>query len=183
MDGRDVDRGRGEGSRPSPELHRQRRPRRGLGRGARRPWSRRRTPKLLIYIAPSTPLAKIPGGMPDRMKPTVDEVVAYDDQDRDYLPLEAAVNWSTDGSTRRSRDGRRPSSCTRPTAAAIPARGRPECRAPTSTAPRTRSSPVKAWTVDAHLGVEPIAFPTVARRNWKRRSSWSSLLRARREVA
>ena len=51
------------------------------------------TPKLLIYIAPATPLAKIPEGMPDRVKPTVDEVVAYDDQDRDYLPLEAAVNW------------------------------------------------------------------------------------------
>lgn len=51
------------------------------------------TPKLLIYIAPATPLAKIPEGMPDRVKPTVDEVVVYDDQDRDYLPLEAAVNW------------------------------------------------------------------------------------------
>jgi pimeloyl-ACP methyl ester carboxylesterase len=53
----------------------------------------KRTPKLVVYIAPATPLAKIPEGMPDRVKPGVDEAVAYDDQDRDYLPEEAAVGW------------------------------------------------------------------------------------------
>jgi pimeloyl-ACP methyl ester carboxylesterase len=50
-------------------------------------------PKLVIYIAPSNPVAKQPAGMPERMKPEIDEIVKYDDRDRDYMDVEDAVKW------------------------------------------------------------------------------------------
>ena len=50
-------------------------------------------PKLVIYVAPANPVAKQPDGMPERVKPEIEDVVAYDDQDRDYLPVEGAVTW------------------------------------------------------------------------------------------
>lgn len=53
----------------------------------------RSRPKLVIYIAPSNPVAESPEGMPERMKPEMDEVVRYDDQGRDYMELEDAVKW------------------------------------------------------------------------------------------
>jgi pimeloyl-ACP methyl ester carboxylesterase len=51
------------------------------------------TPKLVIYIAPATPLAKPPEAMPTRVRPEVDDFVRYDDQDRDYMEFEDAVRW------------------------------------------------------------------------------------------
>jgi pimeloyl-ACP methyl ester carboxylesterase len=53
----------------------------------------RHTPKLVIYIAPSNPVAKLPEGIPERVKPEIDGIVAYDDEGRDYLPVEDAVMW------------------------------------------------------------------------------------------
>jgi pimeloyl-ACP methyl ester carboxylesterase len=50
-------------------------------------------PKLVIYIAPSNPVANSPEGMPERTKPEIEDVVKYDDQDRDYLDVEGAVKW------------------------------------------------------------------------------------------
>ena len=51
------------------------------------------TPKLVVYVAPANPVATQPDGMPERVKPEIDDVVAYDDQGRDYLPVEGAVKW------------------------------------------------------------------------------------------
>ena len=53
----------------------------------------RHTPKMVVYIAPATPLARPPEGMPDRVKPSADGKEEYDDQDRDYLPFDVAVEW------------------------------------------------------------------------------------------
>jgi pimeloyl-ACP methyl ester carboxylesterase len=50
-------------------------------------------PKLVIYVAPANPVAKQPDGIPARVRPEIEDVVAYDDQDRDYLPVEGAVTW------------------------------------------------------------------------------------------
>ena len=49
------------------------------------------TPRLVIYIAPATPLASLPEAMPERVKPGIDDIVVYDDQGRDYIPFEDAV--------------------------------------------------------------------------------------------
>ena len=51
----------------------------------------RQRPRLVIYIAPSNPVAKSPETMPERTKPEIWDVVKYDDQDRDYLEVEGAV--------------------------------------------------------------------------------------------
>jgi hypothetical protein len=50
--------------------------------------------------------------MPDRGKPEIDEVVAYDDQDRDYLPVEAAVTWFYGRIDEEPPAGRPCASCT-----------------------------------------------------------------------
>jgi pimeloyl-ACP methyl ester carboxylesterase len=48
---------------------------------------------MVVYIAPATPLAKLPEGMPDRVKPSADGKEEYDELDRDYLPFGTAVEW------------------------------------------------------------------------------------------
>jgi pimeloyl-ACP methyl ester carboxylesterase len=50
-------------------------------------------PKLVIYIAPSNPVAEPPEGMPESTKPEIEDVVKYDDQDRDYMEIDDAVMW------------------------------------------------------------------------------------------
>ena len=47
----------------------------------------------MIYVAPANPVAKSPEGMPERVKSEIEDVVRYDDQDRDYLEVEDAVRW------------------------------------------------------------------------------------------
>ena len=50
-------------------------------------------PRLVIYIAPSNPVSKQPDGIPERVKPGIDDMISYDDQERDYIPFENAVKW------------------------------------------------------------------------------------------
>ena len=50
-------------------------------------------PRLVIYIAPANPVAEPPEEMPERTKPEIEDVVKYDDQDREYMEVDDAVTW------------------------------------------------------------------------------------------
>jgi pimeloyl-ACP methyl ester carboxylesterase len=119
-------------------------------------------PKLVIYIAPSNPVATSPDGMPERWKPEIDEVVKYDDQDRDYLDVEGAVKWfygRIDAETAHWAAARLLHDTDR---GDYPLQAPPEV--PTAyiygTEDEVFTSEGMEWSARHIFGVEPIAIPT-----------------------
>jgi pimeloyl-ACP methyl ester carboxylesterase len=120
-------------------------------------------PKLVIYVAPSNPVAEPTEGMPERMKPEIDEIVKYDDQDRDYMDVEDAVKWfygRLDEETARWAAARLLHDTDR--GDDFPLEGPPDVPSAYiyGTEDEVFTSEGMEWSARHIFGVEPIAIPT-----------------------
>ena len=122
----------------------------------------RRKPRLVIYIAPANPVAESPEGMPERTKPEIDDVVKYDDQNRDYLDVEGAVEWfygRVDEETARWAAARLLHDTDR---GDFPLQAPPEVPSAYiyGTEDEVFTTESMEWSARHIFGVEPIAIPT-----------------------
>jgi pimeloyl-ACP methyl ester carboxylesterase len=119
-------------------------------------------PKLVIYIAPSNPVAEPPEGMPERTKPEIEDVVKYDDLDRDYMEVDDAVKWfygRIDEETARWAAARLLHDTDR---GDFPLEAPPDVHSAYiyGTEDEIFTSEAMEWTARHIFGVEPIAIPT-----------------------
>ena len=119
-------------------------------------------PKLVIYIAPANPVTESPEGMPERTKPEIDDVVKYDDQNRDYLDVEDAVEWfygRVDDETARWAAARLLHDTDR---GDFPLQAPPEVPSAYiyGTEDEVFTTESMEWSARHIFGVEPIAIPT-----------------------